>query len=320
MRAEEMKILNMLAEGKITAEQAERLLDALGRGEPEGAPADVGETVAKLGDVLGRVFAGRTGESGHGWGGQEEYRREETLTAPMPDHGVLVVETHNGAITAAGAEVDQCQIAATIRARAGTAQDAEELAEKTALELVPSGDTLTLNCHRPAAGPGRSVSIHLKITLPRGAGLKAGTHNGPVWVSDLAGEVNARTHNGPVSVSALRGDLRAETHNGPITAERVSGSVTAQAHNGPVNVTCFEVGGEERTVSLVTHNGPIAFAAPADLSAEVDASTDRGPINTDFPIPVEGKVGKKLKGTIGAGAMKLHLRTHNGPISIRKTG
>jgi SHOCT-like protein len=39
MNEQRRQILQMLAEGKITADEAERLLDALGREQPESAPA-----------------------------------------------------------------------------------------------------------------------------------------------------------------------------------------------------------------------------------------------------------------------------------------
>lgn len=38
---------------------------------------------------------------------------------------------------------------------------------------------------------------------------------------------------------------------------------------------------------------------------------------TSLPIMVEGKVGQSLTGKVGGGAGRIHLRTHDGSITIR---
>ncbi|MFC1794513.1 DUF4097 family beta strand repeat-containing protein, partial [Planctomycetota bacterium] len=62
--------------------------------------------------------------------------------------------------------------------------------------------------------------------------------------------------------------------------------------------------------------GSIEFNAPAQLSAHIDASTNVGSVNTARPITVVGKVGKSVKGTIGAGDGKVRLKTNVGSIKI----
>jgi DUF4097 and DUF4098 domain-containing protein YvlB len=72
-------------------------------------------------------------------------------------------------------------------------------------------------------------------------------------------------------------------------------------------------------VSIVTHNGRVELSAPPDYSATADLSTHNGSIRTELPITVLGKVsGRKLRGTIGAGEGRLHVKTHNGSITIKQ--
>ncbi len=68
---------------------------------------------------------------------------------------------------------------------------------------------------------------------------------------------------------------------------------------------------------ITTNVGSIEFAAPAQLSAQVNASTNVGSVKTDKPITVVGKVGKSINGTIGAGEGKIRLETNVGSIHIK---
>ena len=69
--------------------------------------------------------------------------------------------------------------------------------------------------------------------------------------------------------------------------------------------------------AVTTSDGSITFEGPPDLSALVDASVSDGSIHTSLPITVQGKVGKSLRGTVGAGEGRVTVRTHDGSITIR---
>ena len=58
MSEERMTVLNMLAEGKINAEEAERLLAALGGRESGGVRVDLDAILSRRGEALGRAFGG----------------------------------------------------------------------------------------------------------------------------------------------------------------------------------------------------------------------------------------------------------------------
>ena len=58
---------------------------------------------------------------------------------------------------------------------------------------------------------------------------------------------------------------------------------------------------------------------PADVNADVRASTVNGDIETDFPLTITGRFGpRRLNGTIGRGGRSLSLETVNGGIRIKK--
>jgi hypothetical protein len=195
---------------------------------------------------------------------------------------------------------------------------AKELAERTNVTLERSGNKLIAKIDEPTLTTNQSVSVSLVAKVPNQTDLKLGTHNGVVVIANITGRVNAATHNGEVTTEKISGTTVIETHNGSVICKEISGDAQLKTHNGSIKASYSEAGPSVCDISIVAYNGSINFAAPADFSAQVDASTHNGAVNTDLAITVKGKVSKrKLTGTIGTGQGKLHLETRNGSIRIR---
>lgn len=249
---------------------------------------------------------------------QAKYERTVQLSAPLSPSSAFEAQTHNGSITIKGADVADCNMTATIVARAATDEEAQELAEKVNVTLVPSGNRITTKIEKPTRLINKSVSVSLDVEVPNQTDLELITHNGGVVLADITGKINATTHNGKVTTENVTGTTALKTHNGSVTCNEISGDSQLNSHNG--NVKAFYSGSASSVcdISMTTHNGSIELATPPDYSAQVKASTHNGSINTDLPITVTGKVSKsKLTGTIGAGEGQLYLETHNGSIRIR---
>lgn len=248
-----------------------------------------------------------------------KYERTIQLSAPMAPGSTLAAQTHNGSVTIRGVDVADCNLTATIVGQASTDEVARELAEKTQVTLVASDKKLTVKIDKPITRTNQSVSVSLNGTVSNKTNLEFMTHNGAIEITHITGRVNATTHNGKVTAENVSGVVVLETHNGSVNCTEVSGDVQLKTHNGGVKVSYSQAATEVRTISAITHNGSVEFAAPPGFSAQVEASTHNGSVHTDLPITVVGKVSKnELKGTIGTGqASKLHLETYNGSIKIR---
>jgi hypothetical protein len=247
-----------------------------------------------------------------------KYQRTVPLSAPLSPGSTFAAQTHNGSITTNGADVSDCDVIATITARAATEEEAMELADKVEISLEPSGDILAAKIKRPAHLINKSVSVSLDVTVPDETNLQLGTHNGPVRITDVAGTVNATTHNGEVTTERVSGSIVFVTYNGSITCRETSGDAKLKTHNGSAKVFYSKTAPAVSDISIVAHNGSIELASPPDLSARIDASVHNGSIKTDLPITISGTVSKrKLTGIIGSGQGKLRLVTHNGSIRIR---
>jgi hypothetical protein len=244
-----------------------------------------------------------------------KYQRSVQLSAPLSPGSAFEAQTHNGSITINGADVADCNMTATIVARAATDEEARELAEKVKVTLVSSGNRLITKIDKPTRLINKSVSVSLNVEVPNQTDLDLVTHNGSVEISDITGLLNATTHNGKVTSERISGTTAFKTHNGSVTCREISGDSQLSTYNGSVKAF---YSGSASSISMITHNGSIELATPPGFSAQVKASTHNGSINTDLPITVTGKVSKsKLTGTIGTGEGQLHLETYNGSIRIR---
>lgn len=247
-----------------------------------------------------------------------KHTRTIRLSAPFTPGSAFGAETHNGAITVAGADVTDCNLTATIVAQALTAEEAQALAEKVKVKLVASDGKLEVKITRPDTDGYQSVSVNLDATIAGRADLHLMTHNGAVKISTITGNVDGATHNGAIVATQITGQIKLTSHNGKITCKEMSGAAYAESHNGGISVSYLKAAPSPSNISLRSHNGGIDLTTPANFSATVAASTHNGSIKSELPITVSGEIGKtKLNGTIGTGEGKLELETYNGSIRIR---
>ncbi len=247
-----------------------------------------------------------------------KYERTVRLSAPLSPGSSFEARTHNGSIKIAGADITDCNLTATITARAITEEEAQKLAERTTVRLEPSGERLIVRIDKPAFLRNQSVSVSLDVQVPNEIDLELTTHNGSVEIRDITGELNGTTHNGKITTEQVSGSAELHTHNGSVTCREISGDAQLKTHNGSIRVYYSEAAPSVCDISLITYNGGIEIETPSNFSGEVDVSTHNGSIRTDLPITVVGKVSKhKLTGKIGTGQGRLNLETHNGSIRMQ---
>jgi len=247
-----------------------------------------------------------------------KYQRTVELSEPLAAGHVFATQTHNGSITIKGAEITECNMTATIIARAGSEEEAKSIAEETEIKLEMFGEKLIAKIEKPHLVSNQSVSVNFDVAVPNRTDLQLNTHNGAVEITDITGNTQAVTHNGNINASRISGTTKLQTHNGAITCNEVLGDVNLRTHNGSIGASYRESGSPVCDVSMETHNGNIDFQSAPNFSAKVDISTHNGTVTTDLPIMVTGTLSKrKLSGTIGTGQGVLRLGTHNGSIRIR---
>jgi hypothetical protein len=248
----------------------------------------------------------------------EKYERVVKLTDAMQAGGSFEAQTHNGFINVTGADVPECNLIATITARADTAENAKMLAEAVEIKLIASGNKLTAQIEKPELAPDECICIDIDVTIPSQTSIDLTTHNGTLKIENLTGQLNGTTHNGTIACKKVAGNTQLQTHNGLVSCEEASGDIKLRTHNGNAKAFYSTTASPVCNLSMVTHNGSVSVTTPPNFSAKVEASTHNGSIDTDLPMTVTGNITKgKLTGTIGKGEGSLYLETHNGSIKIK---
>jgi len=253
-----------------------------------------------------------------GYGMRAKYERTVQLSSPIPSGSSFEAQTHNGSINIAGTDIAECNLTATITARARTEEDAEKLAERTTVRLESFGGGLIAKINKPIFLTNQSVSVSLDVQVPNESDLELTTHNGAVEIRNITGRLNGTTHNGRITAEQVSGTAELHTHNGSVTCREISGDSRLKSHNGSIRVYYSEAAPSICDISIITYNGGIEIETPSNYSGEFNASTHNGSIRTDLPITIVGKISKsKLTGKIGNGQGRLHLETHNGSIRVK---
>jgi len=219
--------------------------------------------------------------------------REQTLNGANP----LDVDTGgNGGITVRGSNRADVFMRARIVAHAETEAEARGVA--SAVRIDTAGGTIRAEGPRNDRDSNWSVNIELQV--PRNAILTLNTRNGGISISDFSGQAKLNTTNGGVSLNSVNGDIRGETRNGGLT----------------INLTGDHWDGQG--LDIETRNGGINMTMPEHYSAALETATVNGRISIDFPVTVQGRIGRELTTTLGSGGARLRAVTTNGGVTIRR--
>lgn len=230
--------------------------------------------------------------------------------APLASGKTLEVRGISGRVRAVRATGAEAEVTAVKKAgRRGDPEDVE-------IKVVEDGDGVTICAVYPTRRGGMSqcesggghgdnvqdtdVSVDFEVRVPAGVDFVGTTVNGDVSASGLPADARVSSVNGDVEVSAT-GTARGTT---------VNGSVVATVGRA----------GWDGTLEFSTVNGGIRVTLPANLDADVEASTVNGSIDSDFEITVQGRMRpRQFHGRIGKGGPRLELNTVNGSIELRKS-
>lgn len=229
------------------------------------------------------------------WSDGETYCevREITLKA---DRDVINVDGGaNGGISVEGWDKNEIQI--RVKVKAWDRHD-EDDARETVKNIDIDVDGRVIHAEGPRQRHGRGWSVSYRLMVPKKSNLKLEANNGGLAVSDVEGEIYLDTTNGGISIADLAGD--------------VSGRTT----NGGLHVTLSGDRWEGKGLDVRSTNGGISLEIPEDYSAELETGTVNGGIDVDFPITVQGRIGKKLKATLGDGGATVRVKTTNGGVRI----
>lgn len=219
--------------------------------------------------------------------------RELTLDA----RALLRVDSRaNGGVRIEGHDGRDIRVRARVRAHA-----ANEGAAREMVDAVRIADDDVLRAEGPRIRGGREGwSVSYEIMVPRRTDLEVEATNGGIGVSGVSGRMQLQTTNGGVQLADVAGDVRARTTNGGVTA-RLSGSRW-----------------EGTGLDVRATNGGVRLMLPAGYGAALEAGTVNGGLHVDFPMTVQGRIGREVRAEIGGGGPPIRAYTTNGGVRVMR--
>jgi hypothetical protein len=234
-------------------------------------------------------------EDDGGSGNREPFCEVRTLTAQAT--GSIEVDGRpNGGVSVEAWDRNDVEIVARVRATARSQERAEELVR--GVEISWDAGRLAADGPRPERRESWVVSYRLRA--PGDTDLDVRTTNGGIDVTGISGDVEVRAINGGVSLSNLAGDVRSRTTNGGVTVELADDRWTGDG------------------LDVETTNGSVTLQIPDDYSAELELGTTNGRIDLDFPVTVQGRIGRRLRASLGDGGSPIRAVTTNGSVRVAR--
>jgi DUF4097 and DUF4098 domain-containing protein YvlB len=347
MSEERMRILDMVREGKITAEDGVKLLEAVNsatgtRGEARSRPAGADDP---FGGVVNAVMEAIQSKGWGSWSGSWssgplrglERRREreaegwEFVTLSDGDHGTFDVP--------AGARLVVENEAGSVHTQAvdGPARlDLEgDSTHSFGVYVARKGDEVVVAAHRTehhARLPRLRVSVPrsvARVEMRTGGGslhvrglnqpVALKTSGGSITVEGHGeGDVDARTSGGGIKVEGRPGRATLHTSGGSIRFQGQTDALDAKTSGGSIHIDGARLtSGEHRAR---TSGGSVRVMLAPESSVVISASTSAGNVSVDLPgaqgTHSGSRISPRYSGTYNGSGAKLDVSTAAGSVSI----
>lgn len=213
-----------------------------------------------------------------------------------PTRSLDVDGRQNGGVSVHGWDRSEILVLAKVQADGEDMGEARDLASQ--IDIVT--DEGRLRAEGPSTRRHQSWAVSYEVWAPRQTDLHLTTQNGGVSVEDIDARLDLRAVNGGI---ALHG---------------VSGYVHGETTNGPLNVQLDGDRWRGAGLDLRTTNGPVNLDIPDGYSARLETGTVNGGMRIDFPVTLQGNIGRRITTDLGNGGATIHAVTTNGPVNIRR--
>jgi hypothetical protein len=161
-------------------------------------------------------------------------------------------------------------------------------------------------------------SIRLELRVPNGLTATIHTHDGSIVAENLNGTLRLRSGDGHIETTHVDGSLDAESGDGSIRVRGRLDSLRLRTGDGSIEAELSPGSKVATGWDLSTGDGHVTLTVPGDIGAELDAHTNDGSVQLDFPITTKTSSTHDVRGRIGAGGGTLRIRTGDGSIKILK--
>jgi DUF4097 and DUF4098 domain-containing protein YvlB len=280
-------------------------------------------------------------------------RAEEwTKSYSVSGRAQVRVETNDGSVNISTSDSKQVEFVVDY--------EGFELNKSLHVDSRQDGDSVQINArtlgHWGFSWGGKGRRIRIEVRMPKDADLQIDTGDGSVNTQSVNGrvkihtgdcsvraqavngDVDIDTGDGSITLEGAKGDIRLRTGDGHIDARDLDGKVDATSGDGHIklagrldalNIKTGDGGIDARlepgskiasSWSIRTGDGSVDIVLPADLQANIDASTSDGHISLGIPVTVEGTFSNsQIHGKMNGGGQSLTIHTGDGSIRLSKT-
>jgi DUF4097 and DUF4098 domain-containing protein YvlB len=278
MRDEVQKILALLENGKINADEAERLISAVSEGDkkdffnirppkPPKIPKDVMDHIGSIPDQVGQALSAAFG-SFAGSSGRQNF----------PDAKKLDLHIVNGHI-----ELNKGESGITIEGMAWP------------LKTKVVDETLFIN----------SVSANITVEIPEDSECFVKVVNADINADGITGKVKIESVNPDIELSNCQGNWEIRTVNGDVEGADIAGQFSIITRNGDVEL---EISGSGE-YNVETYDGDIEITIPETFPVTINAKSQEGDV--EIPDEFSSRQSDKSKSPI-----VINAKSMNGDIEI----
>ena len=277
----------------------------------------------------------------------EEWNKAYTVSG----RAQVRVETNDGSVQTTTSDSKQVEFRVTY--------NGYELDKNLHIDSHQDGDSVQINArvngHWGFSWGGHNRGLKIEVRMPKDADLevdtgdgsvttqtingrlKIHTGDGSVRADQVSGDVDIDTGDGSITVSGAKGDIRLRTGDGHIEARNLDGKVDAYSGDGHItldgrmdalNVKTGDGSIDARIRpgskidsgwSIRTGDGSVDVVLPAELQANIEASTNDGHISMGIPLMVEGTFSNsQIHGKMNGGGQPIVIHTGDGSIRLSK--
>jgi DUF4097 and DUF4098 domain-containing protein YvlB len=224
-------------------------------------------------------------------------------------NGKLTIEDIGGTVTA------ESSFGSMRVHRTGPARLANRNGSIEALEIRGSLDATTGFAALKAesiTGPARLKNANGPIEVTGAAVLDASTSFASLEARNIAGAANLENRNGRILASELHGPVIADTSFASLNLDTDGPAITARNRNGSIHI-------RSRSAALTnlvaeTSFAPLEVRLPAGLNPRIEAHSDFGKVESDFPVISNPPSGSAA----GTGEPRVQLNDRNGTIRVTR--
>ncbi|MES2179416.1 MAG: DUF4097 family beta strand repeat-containing protein [Gemmatimonadota bacterium] len=241
-------------------------------------------------------------ECRRGWNDDSRGRACEVRVVPIKLSGrsIDVDGRQNGSVRVEGWDNTDVKVVARIQTNAESDRDAADLLKDVRI----NSDDRRITADGPRTDRGWRNRDHWSVSyvvyVPRRFDVALDASNGSLAVTGVNGRMDLRTENGSVTLTDIGGDVRAHTQNGSLSVQLAGAKWDGSG------------------LDAETQNGSVRMGIPSSYAAQIETGTVNGHVTTDFPVTLQGRIGRTLSLPLNGGGTRLRATTTNGSVTLSR--